>query len=478
MSTSPSKSDNNVHIKYSYKPVPTIRKFSESNAFMRALMGPFGSGKSSGCVVEMVARALAQNPGPDGIRRSRWAVVRNTYKQLSDTTIRTVHQWLPPQHFGEMKVSDNRFIVNVFEGVELEFLFRALDRVDHIQNLLSMELTGAWLNEAREVPWAVVEAIQGRVGRYPAVKDGGCKWYGVIMDTNPPDTDSKFFKYWEETKHDRSYAEIFKQPSGLSPEAENLDNLPGRRKYYENLAVGKDPEWAKVYIHGDYGFTIDGRPVFLEYNDTAHCGECKPVSYAPVIRGWDFGLTPACVFAQMTSNGQLIVFDEMVSESMGIDQFSDEVIAHCSQHYPDFDWEDVGDPAGEQRSQTDEKTCFQILHSKGINIEGGIQSMAIRLESVRRPLTRLVMGKPGFRLHPRCKTLRKGFMGGYQYRRLQTAAEKFTSVPDKDNMYSHPMDGLEYICTKLFGAGLTKPKGFVVEEETFGNFERNDCTGY
>lgn len=40
---------------------------------------------------------------------------------------------------------------------------------------LSLELTGAWVNEAREIPWAVIKALQGRVGRFPAVTDGGCQ---------------------------------------------------------------------------------------------------------------------------------------------------------------------------------------------------------------------------------------------------------------------------------------------------------------
>lgn len=469
----------NITIKYSYKNVPTLRKFSESDAFMRGVMGPFGSGKSSACVVEMVSRALAQTPGPDGIKRSRWAVVRNTYKQLADTTVRTVHQWLPPIHFGEMKISDNRYIIKAFEGVELELLFRALDRNDHIQNLLSMELTAAWLNEARECPWGVVEAIQGRVGRFPAVREGGCKWFGVISDTNPPDQESKYYKYWEETEHDPKYAQHFRQPSGLAPEAENLDNLPGGRQYYKNLAVGKDQEWSKIYIHGSYGFCIEGRVVFPEYIDAAHCNpDIKPVGHSEIYRGWDFGLQPACSFLQLLPTGQVIVFDEVVSESMGIDQFSDEVIAHCSQYYPEASFLDIGDPAGTQRSQTDEKTCYQILHSKGIMIEPGMQSVAIRLESVRRPLTRLVMGKPGFAIHPRCVTLRKAFMGGYQYRRLQTSGERYTVAPDK-NRFSHVMDSLQYPLTRLFGGGLTEPRssGFH-SDDNFGQFERSDITGY
>lgn len=400
---------------------------------------------------------------------------------LSDTTIKTFMQWLPPQHFGEFKYSDNRYIITAFENTEIEVLFRALDREEHIANLLSMELSGSWINEARETPWGIVEALQGRVGRYPAKRDGGATWSGIIMDTNPPDQDSRWFKFFEETQHDPKFAQIFKQPSGLSPQAENLSNLP--QDYYTRLATGKDPEWVKIYVHGEYGYLQDGRVVFPEYKDSVHCAEVKPVSYETVYRGWDFGLTPACVLCQLNSHGQLIVFDEMTSEDMGIDKFSDEVMENCSRKYSDYEFVDVGDPAGEQRSQTDEKTCFQILHSKGILIEAGAKTVQMRLESVRKPLTRLVGGKPGFQVSPKCKMLRKGFMGGYHFRRLQTSQERYTEAPDK-NSFSHIHDALQYVCTRLFAGGLTSPRGGWEPKEDdpqaeFVNaFGKSEVTGY
>ena len=470
--------DNSHTIRYSYRGFPVLRKFADSDAFMRCVVGPFGSGKSTACVIETIARSLAQAPSPDGIRRSRWIVVRNTYRQLNDSTIKTFFQWCPPHQFGTYKQSDQSYLIQAFENTEIEVIFRALDRPDHVGNLLSLEVTGGWVNEAREVPWPIIEALQGRVGRYPAKRDGGASWWGVFMDTNPADTDSKLYKYFVEAGHSPKEVALFKQPSGLSAKAENLENLPGGQDYYKKMATGKDPEFVKVYIHGDWGFVSDGRVVYTEYIDSVHCAECKPVGYAPIYRGFDFGLTPACVFLQVLPTGQVIVFDELVSDDMSIDKFSDEVVEYTSQKYNDFELIDVGDPAGEQRAQTDAKTCFQILQSKGVMVEAGLQTLAIRLESVRKPLTRLCAGKPGFQLHPRCKTLRKGFMGGYCFRRLQTAAERFTSVPDK-NSYSHAHDALQYPLTRIFGGGLTSPKYHDFKDRTLEeDFTRSDITGY
>jgi hypothetical protein len=177
------------------------------------------------------------------------------------------------------------------------------------------------------------------------------------MDTNPPDDDSKWYEYFEEIKPEN--AEMFKQPSGLSQIAENMPHLP--TGYYTNMAIGKDPGFVKVYIDGDYGYVKEGRPVYPEYNDGTHCSEEAIFTEGlPIYRGWDFGLTPCCIFTQQKADGQWVLFDELDSESMGIDRFSDEVLAY-SKKWPDSEFIDIGDPAGEQRAATDERTCFDIM---------------------------------------------------------------------------------------------------------------------
>lgn len=472
-----------IDIKYSYAPVPTIREFAQSNAFIRGLMGGFGSGKSSGSVVEIIRRGQAQRPGPDGIRRTRWAVIRNTYPQLRDTTIKTVMQWLPELYFGKYNATDHRYMITSFAGVEIEILFRALDKPGDVSNLLSLELTGAWINEAREVPWAIVEALQGRVGRYPAQRDGGPSWFGLWMDTNPPDVDSKWYEFFEVMKHPEGFAEIFKQPSGLSPQAENLPNLPGGQQYYKTLSNGKKDEWNKVYIRGEYGFVVEGKLIYPDYSDMLHCREADPIDGVRVIRSWDFGLTPACAFSQLLPSGQWLTFDEITTDDMGIDRFSDRVLEHCQRAFRGHvQFEDWGDPAGDQRAQTDEKTCFQIMQAKEIYVEGSVQDPTLRWESVAKPLRTLVGGEPQFIMSPRCKVLRKGFMGGYHRRQLQTSGpERYSDKPEK-NKFSHIHDALQYGMVQYFGGGLTAPKNnddHDWPQTGYGSDEgRSSVTGY
>ena len=132
------------------------------------------------------------------------------------------------------------------------------------------------------------------------------------------------------------------------------------------------------------------------------------------------------------------------------------MIQLCSERFAGFVFQDYGDPAGNQRSamtaDKDAKTCFDILHAKGIKIQAAEQNLTIRLESVRKPLNTLTNGKPQLQISPRCEMLRKGFLGRYQYRRVRVSgsAERYHDEPEK-NEYSHPHDALQYVATQVFG---------------------------
>ncbi len=303
------------------------------------------------------------------------------------------------------------------------------------------------------------------------------------MDTNPPDVDSEWHKFFEETKHPAWFAQIFKQPSGLSPEAENTSNLTNP-DYYRLLKQGKKAEWVKVYIDGSYGFVVDGQPVYPDYNDNVHRQEVDPVPGVPIRIGLDFGLTPAAAFSQMLPDGRWLVFDEMVSKNLSFDQFSDDLLDHCQRSFrggATFLYD--GDPAGAQRAQTDKRTCFEIGASKGMNIEPSEQDPLLRMESVRRPLRTFIGGEPTFILHPRCKKIRKGMLGGYHLRRIQVAgAQRFAQRPDKGEL-SHVMNALEYTAAQLFAPMLTRNPQDIDNDGPQIGYEavdstRSEVTGY
>ncbi len=422
--------------------------------------GPVGSGKSTAMCMELMRRAREQAPGPDGIRRTRFAVVRNTYRELKDTTIKTWTDWFRPEWFGLLT---GDLVHHIRDGdVDMEVMFRALDRPDDAKKLLSLELTGGWVNEAREIPFGIIEALDDRVGRYPAVKDGGCTWAGLIMDTNAPDEAHWWYKLAEEAQP--SGWAFFTQPGGLveaktgvfepNPEAENLAHL--EQDFYETRMEGKGLDHVRVYYCNRYGFVKEGKPVFPEYRDEVHAA-ADPI---PAVRAWvlhvglDFGLTPAALFAQKSPVGQWRWIDELVTEDMGAVRFGELLGERLRGEYADFEVNITGDPAGDERAQTDERTVFDILRAAEIPaVPAKTNDPVIRREAVAVPMMRLVDGEPGFRISPKCVVARKGLGGGYCYKRLQVAgAERHHDKPDK-NRFSHVVEAGEYA---MLGAGEGK----------------------
>lgn len=444
-----------------HPPGPVSSAFMECDDFVRGLLGPIGSGKSTVCIFDILRRAQMQKPGPSGKRKTRWVVIRNTYAELKTTTIKSWHQWVP-QHIGRWQ-SEGPPTHYIDEGdLQMEVMFIALDRPDDIRKLLSLEVTGGWINEAREIPKAVLDALTGRVGRYPAAMDGGCTWSGVLMDTNPPDSDHWWYRLAEESS-EPSFT-FFRQPGGLEDGAENLnwlnqtdetyklsyghpDRVARGRMYYQRLIAGKDADWVKVYVHGQYGFVKDGKPVYPDYIDNLHCREFDIVRGWPILVGIDFGLTPAAVFGQRSPMGQWRSHSEIVTEDMGAVRFAELFKQVAAERYRGMTFGSIAaDPAGDGRSQADERTPIQILKVADIDAHAApTNDPVLRIEAVAAPMRRLVDGQPGYMVHPQCRMLRKAKAGGYSYRRLQVGGtERYMDVPTK-NIYSHVSDAEQYM---------------------------------
>lgn len=382
------------------------------------------------------------------------------------------HQWIP-QHMGRWRESGPpmHHIVDENDKFDWEVIFVALDRPDDLAKLLSMELSDAWVNEAREVPKAIVDGLTGRVGRYPPRWQAEPTNVQILLDTNPPDTDHWWYILAEkDTSNERNRQLIqsmgeaeetlrskgvltgtqklmsfYSQPSGRAQNAENLRNL--RPGYYDFMMAGKDADWIKVYIDGEYGFVMDGLPMFPEYKDSLHCKDHLIIPGIGLRIGMDFGLTPAATISQRTGNGKWVVHDEYVSERMGIVTFANDLIRKLHERYPGIKIiSSRGDPAGDAVTP-EEKTCFQIMTAAGLPTQPAPTNDPVRRrESVAYLLKTIVDGEPAMTIHSRCNILRKGMAGGYHRKRLMVSGDvRYRDVPDK-NQYSHVCEGLEYDC--------------------------------
>ena len=95
--------------KIEFNAPPTCARFMKSAAFGRVIAGPVGSGKTTACLFALFRRACEQTPAPDGIRYTRFAILRQTLKQLKDTVLKDITSWL--QGIAHFKVSDNTIYI-------------------------------------------------------------------------------------------------------------------------------------------------------------------------------------------------------------------------------------------------------------------------------------------------------------------------------------------------------------------------------
>jgi hypothetical protein len=307
-----------------YKAPPTLARMMRSNAFVRIVVGPVGSGKSSACVIELLRRASEQAPDAGGVRRTRFAVVRNTYRELQDTTRKTFESWIPLEA-GKWREADFAFDVKakLSDGtsVESEILFRALDKPKDVKKLLSLELTGAYFNEIREIPKTILDAMKARVIRYPAVKDGGQTWKGIWADTNPWHNGHWGYSLF---KKPPPGWELYRQPSGRSPLAENKAHLDP--EYYDLLLAGADTEWIKTYIDGEDAASAVGS---IWGDAIAGLGEQREFAHPTdeVFTSWDIGRadSTAIWFWRVRNRNQIEVLDWYENSLQGPEHYFDVV---------------------------------------------------------------------------------------------------------------------------------------------------------
>jgi hypothetical protein len=443
-----------------YYASPTGSQLHLSSAVVKYIEGPVGGGKSTTCLMDLMAMAMDQQPDSQGIRWSRWAIIRATNPQLRSTTIKTFELWVPPEIAPVVYTAPANAHIRqrMHDGTVLdcEFIFLALDEPDDIQKLTSLELTGAYINEVREIEHAHFETLQGRIGRFPQTnKDASGKTlYGpthikIIMDSNAPKTTHWTYEMFHTGKIPDGYA-IFIQPPAvlynevtekwdMNPDAENLSHLPDG--YYERQLKGATDEYIRVMLAGEPGMTQAGKIVFPTYSEKKHVAQQRldPVRGLPIIIGMDFGLTPAAIFGQLTNRG-FRVTDELPAEDESLEDFVTEYVHPLlAKRYPGYQIIGSGDPAGSGRNDIDKRTRFQALLQLGIRAFPAMtNSFVTRKETVEWFLRR----DEGLLISPHCTVLREAFGGGYVYKGMQNNT-RYTERPDK-NIYSHPMDGLQY----------------------------------
>ena len=437
-----------------YNAPPTIARFMQDKSEVRLLMGPYGSGKTTGCIMELIRRATMEHPNAHGLRQTRFVVVRNTAQQLRQTVLEDIRKWLQPAFNFKVTDSTLQFDFALGDGtrVKSDWLMIPLDKPEDQQRLLSLNITGAWISEFREVPLPIVQAVYGRCGRFVPLGVKKNAWSGLIAESNPPDEDSDWYNSMEiEVPPDWA---VFKQPGGMDPNAENRENL--KTDYYEKLSRNNTPDWVEIHVNGKYGKSLSGEAVFrTSFKPAFHVtyNSLKPIPSMPLMIAQDFGRTPAALITQVDNRGRLLILKELAGIDMGIEQFTTTLTRPCLlTEFTGLSTFIIADPAGKQKAQTNEDSPFDVMRRLGFNTYAApTNDIDPRIRAVEQMFMRQVDGGPALLIDGgNCPQLVKALKSMYKYKRKK--AGDLEEQPSKDHPWSDLADCLQYACLGTTGS--------------------------
>ncbi len=270
-------------------------------------------------------------------------------------------------------------------------------------------------------------------------------------------------------------------PAGAAWKAEKLKGVVGGEM---------SSDWRKEQ---EIDFSISsGMPIYGVFRRHVHMARSPliPIKSLPMLRGWDFGGTPACAITQLVP-GHFNVFPSLYvpnTQFMGIRRFAQRVMEHCNVVYQGMKWIEYVDPAGMQRSQRDERTCVSVLsgspnHEKeedrgfGLTVEAGEETFSGRQKAMEHVLLRLSdNGTAYFQIDPRERWIIEAFEGGYQ--RVKIVGTGKYKLEAAKNEYSHIMNALEYVVSRLSGVPLERHPPQTHAETAFDLFNSSGQAQY
>ena len=485
-------------VDFNFSEYPTLLALVQDPSFMRVVVGPAGSAKTSGLVAYTLYLAMQQKPGNDKVRRVRTAILRQTYQQLVKATVTTLRTILggvatitdgkPPTGFARLPLPDGTTL-------EWELMFFALDSANARDDALGMECTNMLVDEISSVTdEELLQLFMSRIGRYPSLTYGDRNDFiaTCLAATNGP-KENHFLADYNSGKHKekfdaiaeqigRPYFKLFQQPPALvlqadgtyapNPAAENVKNLPGGYGYYF-AQLNNSADHIEAYVMGRFVPLSTGQVVYRNFRHNLHV-----VQQAKFMAQWgkkgriglsfDFGRTPVCLVWVDRPGGGIVIVDEFMAEDVSIDGLWANVVRPgLMERYPACiagrEGFTTGDPAGADETQATDQSPYSVLTGHGLNIEfpgdGRKDRLEPRIEAVRQRLSRLdaITGEPMLQITDNCTFLISALMTTYVYQEIKGAKGSFSDVPVKHHRFwcSDLANAVEYLC--LYRRGELEP---------------------
>jgi hypothetical protein len=442
--------------------------------FVRAICGPFGSGKSVTCIQDLMYISMRQEPASDGNRYTRHGVIRASYPNLRTTTKKSMEMWYPSECGGikETAPMEGKFRIPLPDGTTavMELLLIAVETSEDVKKLRSTDFTAIWINEATEVAPEVLTAATERVGRFPSDRFGTCTSKYVLLDYNKPPRGHWLRTLFESVDTPDNYA-YFEQPPAVykhvsedgivtytyNQDADNLKVL-GQNYYPDQVAskrlVGAFDEIDQLLCMMDVD-PKHGKPVFATFNREVHVAKAKlqPIEGQDTIIAIDTsGVHPAAIIAQFMGQKWGII-DELYGEDAGFDDFIyGALLPVLSTRYKGSKLLAICDPANARNSLTATTPVANLIEANIPAIIAPTNKTKPRIEAGIQMLSRTA---GGILVSPACELLIAALAGGYIFRKTAVAGtiDHTYSVEPLKNQYSHPADAFQYLCLHILRTG-------------------------
>jgi hypothetical protein len=265
-------------------------------------------------------------------------------------------------------------------------------------------------------------------------------WYAMLEDHDELPPEQPVPDNWR----------YFKQPSGFSELAENTENLPGKRDYYVNLAKGKTRHWIKQFIEVEWGYSMNGKPVFPMFTKEIHVARhsLTPNRAQQLLIGYDPGMRCGVTFGQYDHTvGRVRILDEFALDNFATDRLvSEKIKPLLFRKYAGMEVLVIPDPSSVNSGQAKQGSSVlkELKKHFAVAYEGD-NAIDSRLAPAQYYMMRLTGDGPALEIDPKCVKLIRALVGGYKYTVKKGSDGAQHDTPDK-NIHSNIADSFTYLC--------------------------------
>lgn len=473
-------------------PGPVAQAFVDADEPITVLMGPEGSGKTTSGILKGITKAYQWPQTVRGVTRVRFVMIRRLLKDLEATTQKSWLEWFPRTlgtwRGGKGEPATHEILLpHPFRKggvIEMTAEFVATGDLRVEEAMRGKEFSYAYVDEVDLAPDDILSWTFGRAGRFPketlAINP---KWVWGTCNA-PQDGNWVIEDFINQVKPGHR---LFRQPSGLSPDAENVQNLG--RDWYPRLAQTLPAFERKRRIENIPGLSRNKEAVYQEFNPDVHIAAAtlKPIPGIDVIVGGDAGGTPGAGFWQNMPDGQWRLYAEVSTHAKehgsvtGPTRFGEALARVAAERFYGFRLRGIADPSAAYGADTaaGEEDWIQIVSRvSGIPFRAApTNSPPVRIEALRLPMTRLIDGRsPGLLIDPSCSLTARALTSEYQWtvtagRRGETPLKNWASHLTEAHQYAL-LDGGHYhqvMARQQARGAMTRP---IVARTDFNVFSR------